>query len=363
MMLKKLIFSAFAMCFALSAHAQVATPRLNSSFHSYSSAAAGWRYNSNVSLVGVSADGKNEHNGAESGTVKAGMDGEGPDGDNSLPFLSASVRGEAFAVELYTNLTNGGMLDVEMDLFGNPTFNTFNTYTEEKVQSLNLAYMVTEETSIGFGYSNTNLRNKVELIGSAFVWQELTDTTTTRANLSASMRLGEIFFIAAGLESVSEAGTFESYNTSAGYAEGDVAKNSWTNTVLGLGLMSGDPDDVQFRLEYSMVSSPESVKEAGSGEIDSKHAATSKSYAEIEAKFGAFLVAYQNEVEVEKELADMERKSVTNMIGIGWHPMEGMMVSLYSWEKSYELDDSSTGGLGEAVRTPKGYRFAIGYNF
>jgi len=365
-MLKKLIFSAFAMCFALSAHAQIATPRLNSSFHSYSSAAAGWRYNSNISLMGVSAEGKNKHNGTETGDAKAGMSGEGPDGDSSLPFLSAAVRGETFTAELYTNLTNGGMLDVEMDLFGNPSFHTFNNYHEKKVQSLNLAYMISEDTSVGFGYSNTNIRSKIELIGSTYVWQELTDTTTTKLNLSASMRMGEIFFVAAGLESVSEKGKFEAYNSFLGgvYTDGDVAANSWTNTVLGLGLMSGDPDDVQFRLEYSMVSSPESVKKAGGGEIDSDHAATSISYAELEAKFGDFLVAYQNEVEVEKELNNSEKKNVTTMVGIGWHPMEGMMVSVYSWEKTYTLDDTdANNGLGEIDYMPKGYRVAIGYNF
>ena len=359
-MIKKLVLTAFLACFALSANAQIATPRLDSGFHTYGGAAAGWRYNNNVSLDGISAKGITEQDGEENGDVVSGLSAKGPDDASSLPFLSGAYRGATWAGEIYTNLTNGRNTDIEMDLDQNSDFNTFNIYTEKQEQRLNLAYVIGEVLSVGIGYSNVNVRNKYALAGTSMEYQQLTDSTETGMSLTASYNIGNVVFIAGGLESVTQNGSYEEASSQTGSTEADFVENSWTNTLYGIGFITGDPTETQFRLEYSVISSPESEKEAESDKMASYHPETTHSFATIEAKFSEFLISYQNETESEKKIDGFERETVTAMLGLGWQPMEGIAVSVYSWDRKITIKEDS---LGDFEAMPKGYRFIVGYNF
>ncbi len=359
-MLRKLLITAVLTGFALSANAQIATQQLDAGFPTYGGAAAGWRFNSNVSIIGVSAEGKNEHDGVETGEVKAGLNAEGPDDSSALPFMAAAYRGETWAGELYTNLTNGLNYDAEIDLNAGLSFDTFNIYKEKKQQRLALAYIYDEMVSIGIGYKNTNLKTRTELAGTTSETQETKDLTTTGLSASISWRLAEIFFLAAGMESVTENGNYESASSSTAASDGGYVENTWTNTFYGIGLMSGDPSETQFRLEYSVISSPEAEADAEGDKAAAKHPETTHSFATIEAKFSGLLIAYQNETKLEKELDNVEKEIVTTMLGLGWQPRQGLMFSIYSWDRKSTL---THGTLGEIVMNPTGFKAVIGYNF
>jgi hypothetical protein len=377
-MFKKILFTAFLACFALSANAQIATPQLDAGFHTYGGAAAGWRYGSTINLVGLSAEGKAKFNDEEVGDVTSGMNAKGPeDSASPIPFLLAAYRGETFAGELYSNIADGLKTDVEMELniFGYP--DTINVYSEEKELRVNLAYVIGDMVSVGLGYSSISDKTKIQKSGSNVLLQsdptpvfglydseEVSETTTVGTSVSASFRLAEIFFIAAGMESVIENGTFKNEEaTSLGSitVDGDYVENTWTNTMYGVAFLTGDPGETQFRAEYSMISSPESEKDAEGSKFKASHPQTTTTFATVEAKFSDFLIAYQSETEKEAELNDKEKESVKTLMGLGWQPMSGLTVSLYAFENKTTQTDSSKNT--EQIFNPKGYRFFIGYNF
>ncbi len=379
-MFKKLLFSAFMVGFALTANAQIATPRLDNGFRSYGAAAAGWRYNSAISFTSVTAEGKAELDDEEEGDVKTGLPATGPDDGGSIPFMLAAYRGETWGAELYTNFTNGESMDVEMDIDVASGVEEFNMYKEHKERRLNFAYVVGETVSVGLGYSSVILQTKKEIAGSNYLLntsptpvygsldrEETSKVTTNSMGLSASVRLAEIFFIALGMENVTETGTFESETVSVISGVGtttstvgtDYVDNGWTNTMFGLGLIYGQPDDTQFRIEYAAISSPESEEEADGDKVASEHPATITTSATLEVKWNDILITYQNERKKEDELNDVDTETVTTMMGLGWQPMEGLAVSLYSYNKEVTMNNS----LGEIKLKPSGFRLSFGYNF
>ncbi len=363
-MLKKILLTAFLACFALSANAQIATPQLDASWHTYGGAAAGWRYGNTVAITGLSVEGKTEFDGTEVGDVDAGLNSGGPeDSESPVPFALAAFRGESFAGELYSNLGDGLKTDVEQKItsIGNTKLNIFK---EEKKLRVNLAYVFGETLSVGLGYSNNNVKQREEQAGTvpgAYDNEETTDITTTGTSVTASFRLAEIFFLAGGIESVKETGTYEHLNNlTTVKTSKDFVENSWTNTMYGLGVIIGDPGDTQFRAEYSMISSPESEeKDSTSVEQDSLHPQTTTTFISAEVKFGDFLIGYNSETEKEAELNDEEVESIVTNAGIGWVPLEGLSVSVYSLDHKQTTKNNT----GESVVNPKGWRLFIGYNF
>lgn len=368
-MFKKLLFTAFLACFALSANAQIATPQLDAGFHTYGGAAAGWRYGSTVNLTGISAEGKVELDGEEVGDVTTGLNAKGPeDSASPVPFLLAAYRGETVAAELYSNIGDGLKTDVEMenvDLgYGAPA-DSFNLFTEKKELRLNAAYVIGEAISIGVGYFSINEkeRQEAEITAAATTSEVETETTETGTSLSASFRIADMFFVAAGMEMVSLTGTKTSDTTSplgTDSSDQDFVENSWNNTMWGVGFISGEPEETQFRVEYGQISSPESEEEAESAdEADSVHPQTTTSFASAEVKFNNFLLGVLNETEKQAEINDEEVEKVTTSIGLGWQPMEGLTASLYSVNHK----KTTTTNDGEFEVNPTGYRFFIGYNF
>lgn len=373
-MLKKLLFPAFLLCFALSANAQIATPQLDGGFHTYGGAAAGWRYNNTITLVGLSAKGDLEQDGEKTGEVTAGMGAKGPeDSSSSIPFLLAAFRTDTFGGELYTNIADGLKTDIEFDAITGYA-DEFGLYKEEKELRINLAYILAETLSVGLGYYSTTTKDKQIRVGANVLLvppstfgsidaEQVDEYTTTGTSLTASWRLGDIFFLAGGMENVTMTGTQSTSTTTSlsgsSSTSADYVENSWTNTLYGVGMVTGSPGDTQFKLEYSIISSPESEKDAEGTKLASSHAQSTTSFAVAEAKFGDFLVGYQSITDKEAEINDEENETVTSFAGVGWQPQEGLTLSLYSFDRKVTTKDSS----GELTIAPKGYRFFIGYNF
>ncbi|MBU2648740.1 hypothetical protein KKI24_28795 [bacterium] len=360
-MLKRILFIAVALCAAYTADAQVATAPLDASMNSEAAGATGWRFNSSISLWGTVAEGKNAHNGAkDTGEVKAGLPARGPDDHSSLPHMSAAYRGDAFVAEMTTFLKNGANYDATLDLNTGLVFNSYGLHSERKTQSLKLAYVFGESVSVGIGYTKESRRVRLDYLGTSFSQQLLDDRTDIQTSLATSIRLGDIFYIGAGLEKVEETGIYGKSRTDTGLDKGDLADNSWTNTMLGIALMSGDPKNFQFRMEYAQITSPESTREGNTPNQKNTHRPTTESNGSIEVRFGGFLIGYHNMLQVEDKIDGYDTRTTTTMIGLGWQPLTGLMVSLYSWSNVYTSNDDN---LGEIAAKPKGYTFRLGYNF
>lgn len=375
-MFKKLFFTAILSCFALSANAQIATPSLDPGFHSYGGGAAGWHYSTNVSLVGLSATGEFSMEGEASveGELKAGLPAEGPEESaSSIPYLMASIRTEMLGGEVYTNLGEGLKTDMEFDPLEN-MWDEWKILSEDKETRINLAYIFGEVLSVGLGYYSSKdttkqIRNDDNAYNSelstfhSYSSESTEEINTTGTSLTASWRISEIFFVAGGMESVKQTGNMKSEQTSSvagsSSSEADYVENSWSNTLLGIGLMMGQPGETQYRLEYSMINSPESVKDADGDKLASSHAQTTTSIVSAEAKFSNFLFGYRNETEKEAELDDEETEAVSTLLGLGWQPEAGLTVSLYSFNKKTTTTDADS----EGEYTTNGYRFFVGYNF
>ena len=408
-MIKKLLLAALLTCIATAAHAQVATPNLDQGFYTSTPAAAGWRYNSTISLDAISADGDVIIADETEGTIDAGLKADGPDDSGSNPALLAVYKTGAFAAELWTSTTNGVNQDLEFDLPGMPTATLANaaniagkvylnknvTKEEVKDTKLSFAYVFAETLSVGFGYhSNVNKREetvKGKVLGVnqqvnppvlfTLSYDKATETeiTTVGTSLDTSWRFADIFYLAGGVEAVKQTGTHK-YIENAPHpltglpvktvADLDYVENSWMNTNVGIGLVTGEPDGTQFKLEYSMISSPESVEEASDGDVASLHPKTTTTFITAEVKFSNVVLGFHREVELEKELEelnDQETETIITHAGLSWYPLEGMTLSLYSVAQEKKITKPYMGAAATALEEisiePKGYRLFVGYNF
>jgi hypothetical protein len=355
-MIKRLTISMVLVLSYLTASAQIATPSLDRVMKVQSPAAAGWRDVGTVGIQAASLTGKVKYNDTEIGDADIG---------GSIPAVLAAFKAEEFGAELYlrTDTTKTSKTDfVSYDPM--PTFYVAGTQeTEEKLPEtrLNLAYVFGEALSVGLGYRLNE--TKYEEVRDGALFDPATGTpvmpyadgdkgkkTETGLMVSASMQLSEIFYLAAAMENVDAKNSYD--------VGGDSVGNSWTNMVFGLGLLVGNPGDSRFRVEYAMIQSPESLKEAEGSQPGHDHYKTDTSQMALEAQFGDFLLAYNSETEKVSMDSDSETTASTK-IGLGWMPEEGLIVSAYMYTIKLTMET----GSDEIVSEPKGWQVNVGWNF
>ena len=396
-MIKRLVITMALVLSYLSASAQIATPLLDRVMKTQSPAAAGWRDFSTVGIQGVNAEGKVEVEGTEIGDVTIG---------GAVPGMMAAWKGETLAAEIYVSTDTTKKMELEYpssaDLtdFGLPTTIALavDVESEEKLPETraSVAYIFGETLSLGLGYrvekvvteSDANAVGAIPgaLVGSpadiAFskkISKELTETETGLM-VTASLKLADIFYIAGGMENVTLKTKFDSYAeatdaspllNSSFEGSGDLEDNDWSNTILGIGMLVGEPGESRFRVEYAMITSPES--EVGDADEGNNHLHPKTDYNVIsaEALFGNFLLSYITETEKqtddisdlltdsENDPAMVDRKTVTTQMGIGWVMDEGLSVSYYV----FDLKLTETSDDAELEANPTGWRINVGWNF
>lgn len=126
-------------------------------------------------------------------------------------------------------------------------------------------------------------------------------------------------------------------------------------------MLVGEAGESQFRLEYSMIQSPESKKDAETDKLASNHQKTQTSYASLEAKFGNILLAYRNEQTLRSKLTDSqdEETAVKASMGGGWVSNEGLSLTVYSVDYLIKQETSST----KTEIHPKGFSLYLSYSF
>ena len=283
--------------------------------------------------------------------------------------MTFAYRGETFAAELY--YASGVETTAETTWTYNPALPDWTkkvVETEDEMR-LNLAYIVAESISIGWSYKTYKLVTDEDatyytptLVDTLYDSKVTIDTTTM--SVMASWRLMDMIYLAAGIENETMTMKGES---ALGTLE--AVDNGWMNTVFGIGFVVGEPEDTQFRVEASMIQSPESKKDADGTKMASNKAATDTLYTSLEAKFADILISYRSKKEDTKKIGT-EDEAVTDedtTIGVGWAPMEGLTIMAYSLaskQTTKQVDPYlSTGIEGETVIEGTGYGLSVGYAF
>ncbi len=357
-MIKRLSITILLAFSYLTASAQIATPLLDRNMKVQSPAAAGWRDSSTVGINAVSAEGKVEIASSEVGDATVGGD---------IPAVLAVFKGEELAVELFMSTDTTKTADLNFygsTLIGATTVvYAVDLESEDKLPEtrLNLSYVFGEALSVGLGYrtedtksESTSIATSTNALYSAFIdGTTITEGKETETGLmvSASMKLGEMFYVAAGMENVN-------------YTSDDTVDNAWSNTIVGLGLLVGDSGESRFRVEYSIIQSPESEEAATSSKSIASHPKTDYNTMSLEALFGNFLLSYISETKKETDavsaiLGTVDTKLVTTQMGLGWMPEEGLSVSAYV----FNLSQTDTSATSELTSEPSGYRVNVGWNF
>jgi len=385
--MKKILFLTIVTCVvSLTANAQVATPYLDASAHSTGPAAAGWRYASVVSGYAASVSSSKVTSNAnavgdeiEIGEIKKSA---------AMPPITAAYRGENLGAEFYYSSGVATEVDAEWNFAALLPDWQSNTVETEDNMRINLAWVFGEVLSLGFGYWT----EKVELTEDSTFYVPPSDlppplnllitdpyasvttdstftTNRTVTSLMVSWRLMDMIYLAGGIEN--EAQTIEASGTqtfasatfpaSASSLSTTFVDNSWSNTVLGIGVVVGAPEESQFRAEYAINKSPESKKDASGGDAAFYHPETDTTYASLEAKFGQILVTYRMVKEEQKEIDNNEVEVVdeNTTTGVGWMPLEGISVMAYMETSKKTTKEGSS----KSVLEGNGYGLSVSWLF
>ncbi len=353
-MIKRLTLTMLLVFCYLSASAQIATPQLDRVMNVKSAAAAGWRDSSTVGLQAFSVEGKSENNETENETGDTVYGAMVETGDASIggaiPAVVAALKGEAIGLELY----------VSTDKTQKNEFIGGSEYEQKMPETrLNLAYVFGETLSIGVGYRLNETKAEYKDASSGYVGKG--DKKETGLMVSASLKLGDIFYIAGGMENVDF--TLNDSDNDPTNPDADY-DSSWSNTIAGLGVLVGDPGESRFRVEYAIIQSPES--ESSPVYRNASHYKTDQSIMSLEAQFGGFLLSYINDTKKVSEAATREPtvtiddETVISQIGAGWAPEEGFIVSAYMVD--FKKSSKSTSGYEEKANAT-GYQLNLGWNF
>ena len=141
---------------------------------------------------------------------------------------------------------------------------------------------------------------------------------------SLSLQMGGVFFLGAGTNDVKSSGDF-------------VVNNRWKETQVGLGLIFGSPEGSQFRVETSMVGSPETKQKAFDGKDAAYHPKSEVEYNQIEFSISGLLFAVtekRNKAEYKYTGEDGtvysdSMETVVIESGVLWIPQDGLVLGFY----------------------------------
>ncbi len=383
---------------AACAQAQIVTPYLDPGWRAGSPAALGWKGGSGLFLVVGSGKGEVENSllsGGElspAGEAKSGAAAKGHDDFDKgigFPLPTLVLKNETLGMELAVGLGDGTFSDIEVDTSGSldnvPIFGTVSadltltTNIADKNSHLYLSYLAGESLSIGLGYRQRIVKTRsivnaiadlsIPSLRNALDYNETQDLIYTGLSLVASYKLAEIFYVAAGVENMTRTGSFERItnadllNLFPAAAKSDYVELAWSNTLMGIGMLIGEPDETQFRLEYSKKSAPESKMEA----VNDKHASYYRkqdiTYSNLEAKLGSILLSYRNELTVNSRMPELlnneEERIDDTLYGVGWIDPEGLSITAYSIARKQTRDAN----LMDSSLAPAGWTLNLTYPF
>ena len=204
--------------------------------------------------------------------------------------------------------------------------------------------------------------------------EEIEEEESTAIIFAANLRMAEIFYLGGGIKNYTGTG-YEKNPHNEPATDADLAEVEWRETVFGAGILTGAPGDLQFKVEYSMASSPEVTASSDGQTYKNIHQETDVSTLIAELKTGAFFIGYTAATTTVAKASDTAyndgfNKEVTDSrkLGAGYINDEGLMISVYSTvDKSLETSSDEGGGEGGGEGDVKSenaiMEVNVGFNF
>ena len=337
--MKSLLLFSFLFIISFPLYAQIVAPSLDPSTSSELPSVTSWRYSHTAAASYSSGKIKEEEGGAtedSTSTMTGVMLG--------LNFDGLGIEGSSFNPKVKGSGEN--TIDV-----------TRNTVL--------LGYLFGDLFSIGIGQRTTTLN--IERSDSNMTMDM--DGEETEQIASATLRIAEVIFLSAGINNIKETGHIKmtipvmpSMN-----ADVDLEEMSYTQTIFGVGILSGNPGDFQFKAEISMTSSPEKVEEASSSsKMTNTTQKSDTSIGVVEVKTGPYFLGVSSSTKTEAKLtmsdpndSEAEKVTTSTMVGVGYLMEEGLLVSISS---ATEIETEKKDG-GDVKTTENSYSISIGYSF
>lgn len=333
------IFSLYGQAFG-----QFVTPSLDPTFETGYPAATAWRYSSGV------AGGYNSTTGE--------LDSTDEDKEITIGVSMAlfAFKGEQLALE-------GQYYSMNETTDGTDSNGNYDLKIDTAGYQLYASYLLGENVSIGIGQDSRGYEMKYTPSGISVAQKETTSTQT----VSASVRLGNAFFLAAGIGNAKKDGhgKLEVDAMPSMNYDSDLVENSWTEIGYGLAILTGGPGEFQFRLEVFSSSSPESKKSADGAKRASYHQKSDTLYAAIELKTENYLITYQSITEKQAELTQddgdtsYETIETDGNLGIGYVPENGLNIMFYASQGVNKEKRSSA----DYETKSTSYAVTLGYTF
>lgn len=302
--MKPLIGLVAAFFLAFPASAQVVTPSLDPSEPALRPAAVGWKALSAV---------------AGGFTDRAGERTQ----DQEVTFESTGSRSDALLTYAFEN---GGAAEVSSSMTGQSA-SPEGTATQPVDQSssttrFQLGVQGSDFFSMGLGY---RVVEGEVLLGSS---DGTLKAKRTHAGGALTIQLGDSFYVGGSAERVREVSDL--------YVE-----NAWTEFGGGLAVLTGQPGETRFRLEYSFIASPQSVQVASEDKAESAHPGSDHHRAAIELEMSGLLFAAQGSSLTERVQtlganSQVSQQTVTTYTkaGVVWVPKMGMSLGFYFGNKT-----------------------------
>lgn len=334
--MKKLLLILIATFFSFPCFSQIASPSLDPVKANKLPSLASWRYFSTI--AGSYLSGSEEK---KSSTYEE----NGP-GTGAAALLAFNINGLGL---------EGSYRTIKYDIEGEDAVQKHDLDLAFTNSALYLSYLLFDNFSIGLG------QKLYMLDADNFTFDNATETKSFVTLLSLNVALAEIVFIGFGLGEGKDTGHLED---SSGPIDADYVEVKYQETYAGIGMLSGNPGDLQFKLEVGMISSPEKTESASGSKLKNVHQKTDQTDIIVEVKAGNYFAGYTSSKKTKAELkfeSSTYKKEISDssIISLGYAVEEGLTLSV--WYENETLDrDPST---GDDVNKFRIVRLNIGYNF
>lgn len=323
------ILAVICLC-SLPVAAQTIVPSLDPGIKLKATAASAWRYSNTVSVNLSQGSGDYQSDG-------------NPVADNDYASTVALVALKWRGIGLEASSETE---KVDFDLIP-----TGSGYIKNNKTAAFLSFLLWDQIGVGFVSGN---HKETEDLGEVWV------TELAYQGYGATIRWGSFFF-GAGERSVTSSGS--------GFETGiELSKEEleYKENYYGLAVLTGKPGQTQFRLEYSVASSPEVIEfSSDTGTIANGNRQTKSTDYAIEAKFGSLAILYMHSKttqdkfdELEPALRDNESNREDSRMGVAWIDSGGIYVGLYSGNLKRNIINTTEQELDLQYYTINwGYRF------
>ncbi|PCI30754.1 MAG: hypothetical protein COB67_00975 [SAR324 cluster bacterium] len=286
-------------------YGQVVSPSLDPTQNVIMPAASGWRKIASIGVEYLEQSGVREQNQANI----YDFDATGYSADIAFNISNFFFEGSVKSLSTATKqpLNNQGTVNLEStEVRGN-----FVLFGDDFV-------------SIGLGIHSTVTKDYI-----SSTLQEL-DTTRTGTIGSLSIAMGDYLKVGGAVERVKEASSHK-------------VDNNWTELTAALALNAGEVGKVQFRMEFSLTTAPESEKQATLNQLANEQPGTLTTRGDIEIMFSGLLFAYRTR-SIEFTEQNQDVKKIRNQMGVLWVPPSGLVLGFYFTSDSIvrEYEDTFT---------------------